>query len=218
MPDEDKPTSDEDVRNIRSAPHFILTLPGIRTYGQWQNRFRTLLEGEGSTAQIIHFNYGVFSLISYILPFLRWIKVWRFRRYLKSLARTHPDARIDIVAHSFGTYIVGHSLKRLASKGPVEIHTVILAGSVLKLSFPWNDLIAKKVVKRVVNDCGTQDNILLVSQLFVLLTGMAGRVGFTGFLDEHFKNRFYEFGHGGYFEPFGEENPDEKTPVVFMRN
>jgi tetratricopeptide (TPR) repeat protein len=48
---------------------------------------------------------------------------------------------------------------------------------------------------------------------------MSGRVGFTGFMDgTEFKNRFYKFGHSGYFEPFEDENPDEKTHVHFMRS
>jgi hypothetical protein len=55
-------------------------------------------------------------------------------------------------------------------------------------------------VLRVVNDCGSKDNVLLLSQFFVLFTGMAGRTGFSGATNEHFRNRYSTFGHSGYFD------------------
>src|SRR5690242_12215144 len=118
-------TTHEDHPKDRVATHIILTVPGIRTYGQWQSRFGALLKREGCRAEIRNFDYGVFSLFSYVLPFLRFIEARRFRQALESLARPHPNARIDIVAHSFGTYIVGRSLKSIASKGGIQVHTVI---------------------------------------------------------------------------------------------
>src|SRR5437763_16021115 len=92
------------------APHFVLTLHGIRTHGHWQNRLGALLRDAGSAAKVRHFKYGVFPVTSYAAPFLRWVNVLRFRRYLERLARANPGARIDIVANSFGTYIVGRTL------------------------------------------------------------------------------------------------------------
>lgn len=52
---------------------------------------------------------------------------------------------------------------------------MILAGSVLKPGFPWKDLVGESV-HRVVNECGIRDNVLLLllNQLAVLFTGMAG--------------------------------------------
>ena len=64
------------------------------------------------------------------------------------------------------------------------MHTVILAGSVLKVWFPWDELIDWGFVGRLVNECGTKDSILLVTQFVVLLTGMAGRIGFSGLLGD----------------------------------
>jgi hypothetical protein len=51
----------------------------------------------------------------------------------------------------------------------------------------------------VVNECGTKDSVLLLSQFFVLVTGMAGRLGFNGGTGRNFRNRYFEFGHSGYF-------------------
>jgi tetratricopeptide (TPR) repeat protein len=203
--------------NRNPETHFVLTVHGIRTHGQWQERLGALLQKEAPSAQVLHFKYGVFSSLAYAFPLLRMINVWRFRRHLEQLAGTHPGARIDIVAHSFGTFIVGHSLAKISPNVGLRVNTLVLAGSVLKVWFPWDELIKKGVVRRLVNECGTEDNILLLTQLAVLFTGMAGRIGFSGLLDDSFKNRFYEFGHGGYFKPFGEAGPDPDQVDGFMR-
>ena len=92
-----------------------------------------------------------------------------------------------------------------------RIHTLILAGSVLKTGFPWRELMDAGNVGRVINECGTRDWVLAICQLFVL--GMAGRVGFVGMMDpERFLNRYYRFGHSGYFE-----SPDGSPQNDFMR-
>ena len=107
---------------------------------------------------------------------------------------------IDIVSHSFGTHLVGWALYDLAPRN-LRFGTIILSGSVLKVGFPWQELIDRYVVARVINDCGLQDSVLVLSQLCVLLTGMAGRLGFQGGLNERFVNRYFRGGHGLYFLP-----------------
>jgi hypothetical protein len=62
-----------------------------------------------------------------------------------------------------------------------------------------------------VNDCGINDSVLVLSQLVVLFTGMAGRVGFYGFSGGTVFNRFFAGGHSHYFQPAGSD------PDAFMR-
>src|SRR5205823_5723474 len=94
-----------------------------------------------------------------------------------------------------------------------KIHTVILAGSVLKVGFSWRVLMDDLSLYRVINECGIRDSVLVFNQLFVLFTGMAGRVGFNGMEDgERFLNRYFAFGHSGYFEGNSPESRDD-----FMR-
>jgi len=106
--------------------------------------------------------------------------------------------RIDIVAHSFGTHLVGWALHSAKPAHRPQIHTIVLAGSVLKPGFPWNVLIGSSV-RRVVNECGIHDGVLLLNQLVVLFTGMAGREGFSGMMSDAFRNRYFKFGHSGCF-------------------
>jgi hypothetical protein len=54
-------------------------------------------------------------------------------------------------------------------------------------------------VDRVINDCGINDSVLILNQITVLFTGMAGRLGFNGGTGRSLRNRYFSFGHSGYF-------------------
>jgi CheY-like chemotaxis protein len=129
---------------------------------------------------------------------------------LEGMADREGLSRFDIVAHSFGTHVVAWGLRR-ARKAP-RIHTLILSGSVLRAGHVWEDALPKRI-GRLINECGHRDNVLILSQALVPLTGMAGRVGFVGLLGQNFVNRYYNFGHSGYFTD-ASGAPD----VSFMRD
>lgn len=178
--------------------HLIITVHGIRTFGQWQERLEQLVRSAEPNATVYNYHYGYFSIVAFIIPFLRWLITRRFRQaLLDASSRTQWD-RIDIVAHSFGTHLVAWSLYGSPPEKRPTIHTIILAGSVLRPGFRWHELIGRGVV-RVINDCGIRDGVLILNQIGVLFSGMAGRVGFTGMTSDQFRNRHFNFGHSGYF-------------------
>jgi hypothetical protein len=181
--------------------HLIVTVHGIRTFGKWQERLENLvLESiQDASVEFCHYKYGYFSVLAFLFPPLRWLVVRRFRNELRALIQQHRRKRVDLVGHSFGTHIIAWALFGLAPEERVFIHTIILSGSVLRPGFNWSRLIGSRV-GRVVNDCGLHDNILLLNQIVVLFTGMAGRVGFSGMTSGVFRNRFSPFGHSGYFK------------------
>ena len=191
----------------KPSPHIVLTVHGIRTFGQWQTRLGNLLSQTDSNIISKHYKFNYFSALAFMIPFMRWMTTRRFMCQLKELKKWHSDARIDIVAHSFGTHLVGWGLRRLPEAERPKIHTIILAGSVLKPGFPWNDLLDKGVVYRVINECGINDWVLVLNQLVVLFTGMAGRIGFAGMTGDQFMNRYYSFGHSDYF--LKQRKPDD---------
>jgi hypothetical protein len=178
--------------------HVVITDHGIRTFGGWQRRLERLAGARKPGIGFVHFQYGYFSIAAFIFPFTRWLVVRRFRRELLSIDKRNPAARIDLVGHSFGTHLIAWALRGLGANESLSIHTIILAGSVLRSNFYWPDLIPSRV-SRVINDCGANDTVLLASQFLVLFTGMAGRTGFIGMNGPEFVNRFSRFGHSGYF-------------------
>lgn len=184
---------------MESHRHLVITVHGIRTFGQWQERLEKLLKAEDPSVAVFHYKYGYFSVLAFMIPFLRWLVTRRFRRDILHQIGTGTWDRIDIVAHSFGAHLVGWGLYGIDPGMRPKIHTIILAGGVLKSGFPWRDLVGDSVM-RVVNECGIHDGVLLLNQLTVLFTGMAGREGFSGLTGDDFRNRYFEFGHSGYFQ------------------
>ncbi|WP_435011551.1 hypothetical protein P12x_002866 [Tundrisphaera lichenicola] len=178
--------------------HLIVTIHGIRTYGGWQDDLERELRAVEPSIKVLNFKYNYFSSIAFLLPFLRWIEARRFRKFfVNEIRQMSPDARVDLVAHSFGTYLAASALKSVP-RGR-KVHTIILAGSVLRPSFPWYKYLSEGKVGRVVNECGWDDSVLVLCQFAALMLGMAGRIGFQGMVGENFKNRYYRGGHGLYF-------------------
>jgi WD40 repeat protein len=191
---------------MSTAPvHVLVTVHGIRTFGQWQNRLNNLVRARKPDIITETYGYGYFNIFAFFLPFFRWFAVRSFRLRLRELLQRYKGADFSIVAHSFGTHIVVRGLRALPADEMPNVRLLILSGSVLKSNFDWSKLLDSNRIKRVVNDCGINDNILLLSQLFVLFTGMAGRIGFYGFTDDQLINRFHRGGHSHYFQPSGLE-------------
>lgn len=182
---------------------LIVTIHGINTFGQWQDRLAGLVANAKPDTKVINYKYGLFSIIRFFIPLARDLVTRKFRAELKSLAAQHPGATFHIVAHSFGTHIAAWGLQRMKREERPRIGTVILAGSVLKPDFPWNTLLEDGSIERVINDCGLNDWILVLNQAAVLFTGMAGRIGFVGMTSDRFRNRWFRGGHSHYFEKDG---------------
>jgi WD40 repeat protein len=191
-----------------SGTRLLITVHGIRTFGLWQERledqFRRKMD---ENLEVCHYRYGFFTILGFLIPPFRWILTKRFQLDLLHQASRLNWKRIDIVAHSFGTHLVAWALMRTPKSARPSIHTIIFAGSVLRSSFPLRELVGS-CVRRLVNDCGIRDNVLLANQLFILFTGMAGRVGLSGMESEYFRNRYFDFGHSGYFQHTRDGKPD----------
>lgn len=198
-----------------SPSKIVVTVHGIRTFGQWQDRLRKLTLKANPDILVENYGYGYFSVIAFIIPLFRWLAVRSFRNNLKTLMRAHPGASFSFVAHSFGTHLVAHALRGMKPDERPDVELIILSGSVLRSAFDWASLInpaaGKPGIRRVINDCGLNDSVLILSQAGVLFTGMAGRVGFYGFTGADLINRFFPGGHSHYFMPPGDD------PDAFMK-
>lgn len=193
--------------DIRANDRLLITVHGIRTFGSWQDKLGEKVRDKLEAVEVCHYRYGFFTILAFVIPPFRWLATRRFRSELLRLSNSKKWSRIDIVAHSFGTHLVGWSLLSLSEAQRPTVHTVIFAGSVLRSSFPIRSLVGG-CVARLVNDCGINDRVLLLNQAFVLFTGMAGKVGLYGMEGDFFRNRYFTFGHGGYFRDSLRGGPD----------
>jgi WD40 repeat protein len=203
------------------ARTLIITIHGIRTFGQWQKRLESVTKAAALTQSdgfvFMHKNYGYFSVFKFLNPFARRAEVRRFAAELTDLLGRRYDPafdRICLVGHSFGTHIIAHALTLLPASLQSKIDTVILSGSVLPTQFPWDKLVGTRVI-RVINDCGDHDLILPINALLPFGSGVGGRNGFEGITDTNFTNRYFEFGHSGYFYK-SSRHPEATTDNWFM--
>lgn len=205
------------IARLRADGDLVaITVHGIRTFGQWQERLKRIVQDEASYINFFSYKYGYFSTLFFVFPFFQQHEVTRLKIALKYTMESNAGKEFIIFSHSFGTYLVAHALQELFNEGEkLNIKTLVLSGSVLKATHNWS-FIQKTPGLKVINECGSRDHILWLSEAFVPKTGMAGRTGFYGFNSEQFQNRYHEGGHSLYFN--GENFMKDKWLPLFMEN
>jgi len=177
--------------------HAVVTVHGIRTYGQWQKLLEDTISEQGISAKVINFKYSFLPIFSYCSFIVKRKIAMRFSTDLNLLLKDTRYDTIDIIGHSFGTQLIAYALKHLEPGCKKKIRTVIFSGSVVPENFDWNGIVGKKI-DRLINDCACDDFILLVNKCIIPFAGMSGRVGFKGF-DEGVVNRFFKGGHDTFY-------------------
>jgi hypothetical protein len=159
---------------------LVFAIHGFNTRGEWKNDLSLLLSLETDGERFLYqpWDYGVF-VFQILDPFSRRKQIRKFQEFYNNIL-THFDIKpeIVIVAHSFGTYIVGNSLKRFPE---VSADRILLLGSVLKRGFPWRKLSNK--YSKVLNILNGKDFALSLSK-FILGLGDAGKKGFSDKLEK----------------------------------
>lgn len=177
-----------------------ITVHGIRTFGQWQERLKRIVNTEASYIEFHSYKYGYFSTIFFAIPYFQNKEVEKLKESIQRLSNKHPEKTFIIFAHSFGTFLVAKALEQICKEGgTLSIKTLVLSGSVLKSQYDWSFLDSHPELT-LVNECGSGDGILYLSEAFIPMTGMAGRTGFYGFNSSNFINRYHPGGHSLYFD------------------
>jgi hypothetical protein len=144
------------------------------------------------------FKYHYFSFIK-LLTKSKGNALELFKSNLRDLFQEHPHSEVYIFAHSFGTYLVYNALSEMEQSECPNIRCLVFAGSVLKSDAKIGDTVNKLNIDKVVNDCGSNDLPLLLSECFLKGMGMAGLIGFYGFNSDRFIQRKFSGGHS-FFE------------------
>lgn len=193
-------------RPAASIEHVILLIHGIRDIGAWQNKVSRNLSQVGTVVEQIR--YGYYPEVRFLFPLdLSYGPVNKILKRIRALKNQYPNAKMSVVAHSFGTYVF---LKALKQDSDLEFWKVIFCGSVADDQFEWSEL-KRRVGDRkratkdfVLNDCGTGDAWPILGTAFGWHYGMAGATGFSeGFVTNRFHRSIggQKGGHGLYFDP-----------------
>jgi len=171
----------------------VLLIHGIRDFAEWQDMVATVL-AEIPNIEVCPLKYGRFDAFRFWFPV--WTRdspvknlLWRIRAAIKQFS----PAKLSVVAHSFGTYAIG---KILRENPDIRLHRLILCGAILPSNFHW-DQIQHNVETPIINDCGIKDIWPVLAQSTTFGYGPSGRFGFG---TPGVRDRYHDFGHGGFFQ------------------
>jgi pimeloyl-ACP methyl ester carboxylesterase len=170
----------------------VILVHGIRDFALWQNSIRATLEKSGFTVEAT--NYGRLNLLRFLFP-MDW-----FRRYalsavskqVKMVYFAHPNKRVSVIAHSFGTYVISCLLR---DEFDIRFHRVIFCGSVVPYDFPFENVVSK-FQPPILNEVGTED---IWPAMAESLTPSFGSAGTYGFRRAFVRDRWHNGAAHGYF-------------------
>lgn len=175
--------------------HVVLLIHGIRTQADWQEMVVDVLEG--STTKVIPIRYGYFDVFRFWFPFKTRSKpINRVEKEIENVKELYPKARLSIIAHSYGTYIIGRILH---SNFNLNIDKLIFCGSVLKASYSWEEAYRRGNIKKegIINECGKKDIWPILAKITSWGYGDSGTHGFgCAFVTD----RFHNVTHGEYLK------------------
>lgn len=134
--------------------------------------------------------------ISYLLN-IRKVYSDYFGSVMENKSRLYPDANLNVVAHSWGTFQFEQVLTDDQFNN-LSFGHVILLGSVMHEKFEWEEIIGERV-QRVDNYVGRFDYMQWLSSLGFVGMGGSGRYGFRASSQTGQVNDFYtNWEHSGY--------------------
>ena len=183
------------TRDVR----WLLALHGMNTRGWWQEDLNWLVSlSYGRMVPVAIYKYGLVRPGAVIRLRQRRIMrklILRIERLAGETESSGFGSRPDVIAHSFGTWLLGHGL---VSDPGLRVGRVILLGSILRPDHDWSRLIQRGQVEAVLNHHGTEDGWVRIAQRFIPCSGPSGRRGFD---DPAALNRPAPgFGHSQFFE------------------
>ena len=188
---------DKDIRRV------VFILHGIRASNidAWIKGIeRSILAHDPHHTIVKHPTYGYLSAMRFVLPSVRRKYIATFQDWYTETLAEYPTAQYSIIAHSNGTYILGHSL--LATP-EIRFTNVALAGSVLPQGFldRFDRIRLQRQAQRIRNHRANRDwpVALLCSALRGLRMRDIGTAGFSG--DSAREVAYYVGGHGQALTP-----------------
>lgn len=162
----------------RQIPWFLV-VHGMNTRGEWQETLTWLV---GRTYRhmvpVATYKYGKIQP-GVLFHFRRRQLLQRLAVKMKALEREAVVAQLeggpDVIAHSFGTWLVAHVLLRDES---LKVGRLILLGSILPPDFPWTRLVERGQVEAILNHGATNDRWVPLAQWVIPGSGPGGTRGF----------------------------------------
>jgi hypothetical protein len=167
-----------DRNNQRKA---LITIHGILSHGEWNAEIAHIASSSGWI--VAPFTYGYVKATTVAKSSERQKIVDQFREHINDIFDRY-NCRISVIAHSFGTYIIGKYLLGFDIP-PVSLDTLILTGSVLHEGLDINRF--KGRAFKIINEIAPNDSIVPYASMIGLwqdpLLGRSGDQGFKNASD-----------------------------------
>lgn len=163
----------------RDVP-WVLVVHGMNTRGEWQEELSWLV---GRTYRhmvpVAIYKYGKIQP-GVMFPARQRALARKLEAKLLKLSEEAVRAGYagapDVIAHSFGTWLVAEALDRNPT---LRIGRLILLGSVVRPDYPWRQLIDREQIDAVLNHGATNDEWVPRAQFFIPGSGPGGKHGFA---------------------------------------
>src|SRR5262249_47365616 len=134
------------------------------------------------TIEIRKPEYGYFPMLKFLLFSERQKNVrWFMDQYVEALAR-YPNATMDFIGHSNGTYLLASGLTSYVA---CKFNRAVFAGSVVPCDFPWSRLVGEGRIKAIRNYVASADWVVgIFPTIFERFGGDVGGAGMFGFRQE----------------------------------
>lgn len=184
---------DAKIANIVDDSNSILLIlvHGIHTDGAWHRRVQNAFVSF-SNINVIETTYDCVNFIQMLSPF-RYAPVKKVLREIREARRNDPKARLMIVAHSFGSYILS---KILRNNNDLDFERILLYGSIIPRNFNWGMFARNMKPNSILNHIGTDDFYPVLATCFTFGYGASGHLGFK---TAKVVDRFFKLGHSEFF-------------------
>lgn len=182
----------------RLIPWFLV-VHGMNTRGGWQEALTWLI---GRTYRrmvpVAIYKYGKIQpgvLFAFRQRQLMRALTAKMKAVAAESAAAGLDGPPDVIAHSFGTWLVANALLNDES---LVIGRLILLGAVVPPGFPWEKLVKRRQIEHILNHGATQDRWVPLAHYGIPDSGPGGTRGFP----EPVTNVLATgLGHSDYFAP-----------------
>lgn len=161
------------------ATGVLVTIHGLSSSGTWNSQIAPVASSQNCIfAPFVFKNSNIKLLFS---KRERKKVVENFREWLYDIHQRY-NYPVSVIAHSFGTYIIGSYIMGFEEFLPVEINTVILTGSILTSKYDWEKYRGAKIA-RVFNEIAPNDQWVKYMPIinFIKQDPLFGNSGLVGF-------------------------------------
>jgi hypothetical protein len=151
----------------------VLSIHGMNTYGPWQKVINTSLQD--NFLRHVPVDYG-YQIRRVTWPFTGGL----LREVAEKIVAAYQDherhaLRVGAIGHSFGSLAIGAALRW---NPDLNFPRIILFGSILPRSFPWDDLLAGGQVEKILHETCHIDPWPRIAPIFIAGSGASGCYGF----------------------------------------